>query len=192
MISIYHSDLAAINSMAFHQVWLHAEQLNLVPLFLQTIAMLSSQDKVYMADFGIALLRECCLQARKLTDNFQEMLDLKRAEVFLATFRGCIVRGSSTDIPLAVLKETECEKRRFRDLVAAESYTVPRLQHLASDLRLALHYMDEWETNWRCSEALASVMEHVEAILDNLRLKILGLLHEPEGEYNPEFDFDFK
>ena len=69
---------------------------------------------------------------------------------------------------------------------------MPRLQHLASDLRLALHYIDEWETNWRCSEALASVMEHVEAILDNLRLKILGLLHEPEGEYNPEFDFDFK
>ena len=145
-----------------------------------------------MADFGMELLKECCIAARKLTDNFQETLDLMRAEVFVATFRGVIVRGSSTHIPVAVLRETEGDKRRFRDLIAAQSYTVPRLQHLASDLRLALHYIDEWETNWRCSEALASVMEHVEAILDNLRLKILGLLPEPEGEYNPEFDFDFK
>ncbi|CAL1146424.1 unnamed protein product [Cladocopium goreaui] len=139
--------------------------------------MLSEEEKIFMADFGMALLKECCIAARKLTDNFQETLDLMRAEVFVATFRGVIVRGSSTHIPVAVLRETEGDKRRFRDLIAAQSYTVPRLQHLASDLRLALHYIDEWETNWRCSEALASVMEHVEAILDNLRLKILGLLH---------------
>ena len=171
---------------------MQSEMLNVVPFYLATIAMLTEQDKVYMADFGVVVLRECCIQARHLTDCFEEMLDLKRAGIFLSSLRGCIIRNASSAMPLTVLRDPEYEKRRFRDLVAEQRFTVAGLKQLASDLKLALYYMEQWQSNFGCCESLASVMKRVETSLDNLRLKIVGLLHEPEGEYNPEFDFDFR
>ena len=79
--------------MAVHQIWLHGEQMTLVPSFLQTIRDLTNEEKIYMADFGIELLKECCIQASKLTLIFQEIMDLKRCERFWSPF----VAASSLD-----------------------------------------------------------------------------------------------
>lgn len=178
--------------MAVHQIWLHGEQMTLVPSFLQTIRDLTNEEKIYMADFGIELLKECCIQASKLTLSFQEIMDLKRCETFLVSVRRCIIFGSPAEIPLVVLKEpsADVDPCGFRELVAAQGYTVARLKHFRSDLVLCLHYLEEWETRWQCDVKLADVMESVRVIFDNQMLLANGLLLEPKGEWNSEYDFD--
>ena len=118
-------------------------------------------------------------------------MDPKRAETFLATLRSCIKKGPPHEIPLVVLQEPEAaDPCSFRELVAAEGYTVARLKHFRSGLVLCLHYLEEWEQRFQCDVKLSDVIESVGVIFDNQILLANGLLLEPEGEWNYDYDFD--
>ena len=58
-------------STAVHQAWLHAEQMTLVPSCFQTMEGLTSEERMYKADFGMGILKGCL--------RFEEVLDLKHA-----------------------------------------------------------------------------------------------------------------
>eukprot|EP00435_Cladocopium_sp_Y103_P047855 s1761_g14.t1 len=129
---------------AVHALWSNRERKELIPKFMAAMHGFSRQEQCYMADFGVQLLAESCFQCRKLTLNFQEMLSLQQAEVFLRSLRCSIIDGSTQEIPLAAVTEnTGDEKWTFRSLVAAELYTIPRLQHFRSDLNALLGRVDK-------------------------------------------------